>query len=350
MSTAPEPLENDAFGRPSRAVRSGWDSLDDALRARTSKGSSLTGVEATLAALQARLTAPAGPCNGIYGAAERGAHGAAERGACSQARGLVRGGVHEWFGTSAAATSTTVGATSAGATSTGAGRRSRANDPWSPPLFLLAHLAARAVADALERGTPANVLWIGRAVWPYPRALSGNVDVVESHGHGTSGLLQLTLELREASPTLTDEHSGSIEHSTLFDSSLFIDPHRKNAGETLWAIDTALRCPSVTAIVADGTGLGMAATRRLQLAAAQADALVLLARPPCEIGEVSAATTRWAVTREADPNESTSEAQDAHGLSYWLRWRAELLRAKGAQMLLRGKKPTHHERRSARSR
>ncbi|MEM9382592.1 MAG: hypothetical protein AAGB93_21750 [Planctomycetota bacterium] len=247
--------QSEVFGRPSRAVRCGWDTVDGAM------------------------------------------------GAESGSPGLVRGGVHEWLGV----------------------RESAGSDPaWTPPLFLLAHVARCAVRDAVERSAPSSVVWIGRRVWPYPRALTGGVEVAEEDrfgpgsdpGNAEGGELGLRLALRESADAFT------AEGGDLFSRSLFVDP--PDAALRLWAIDTALRCGGVTAVVADGSRLGMAATRRLQLAAASADTLVLTARPPSEAGEISAATTRWTVARAPNDGENAGPS-----------WSATLLRAKGAQHLRR---------------
>jgi hypothetical protein len=222
--------------------------------------------------------------------------------------GLVRGCVHEWIGTGQPAARS-------------------AQEEWSPPLLILTHVARRAVRDALGRGAPAAVVWIGRRVWPHPAVLEDRVDVVqadlEGDPAGPAGAGSLEVHLRPDEATLGDPEDGLLERSVL------VAPH--DAGLRLWAIDTALRCPGVTAVVADGSGLGMAATRRLQLSAAAAEALVLLARPPGELREVSAATTRWQVTRHA-------EEAPTGGVEGPL-WRTTLLRAKGAQRLHRSRLP-----------
>lgn len=257
--------EEQAFGRPARAVACGWPTVDGAMDAE------------------------------------------------GGAPGLVRGGVHEWFGV---------------------GRPSRTEE-WTPPLLLLTHVARRAVRDAVERGAPDTVVWIGRRVWPYPRALTDAAEVVETaRGPSDVGELDLELALQETPGERPEERAP--EGGGLFSRSLFVDP--PDASLRLWAIDTALRCGGVTAVVADGSGLGMAATRRLQLAAAAADTLVLTARPPSEVREVSAATTRWTVARS--PNAETDDA--ARGPC----WSATLLRAKGAQNLRRDRLGTAAPQRS----
>ena len=84
----------------------------------------------------------------------------------------------------------------------------------------------------------------------------------------------------------------------------------------LWAVDRAAGGPGVAVVVADGSRLDMAATRRLQLAAESGSALVLCARPPREIDHLSAATTRWRVRCASSPDKIP-------------RWDVELLRCKG---------------------
>ena len=323
----------DAFGRPSRAVPSGWETLDSTLRADergASKDEEETrvDVEAALTALLERRSLERKFSSSKGGGAARSMSTVRDAGARAHApRGFARGAVHEWFGTVSPSTGSANSKTPPQKTVTATAHG------WSPPLFLFVHLAHRATEDARQRGAPAHVVWIGRRVWPYPRALDGSAELRETKDRefrvfeennrslAAHAALEFTLELREA----TFPSDSRVANATLFERSVFVDPgrSRNSEGETLWAIDTALRSPSVTAIVADGSGLGMAATRRLQLVAADSSALVLLARPPDEVGEVSAATTRWIVERDLAWEQRP-------------RWRVKLLRAKGAQSFARG--------------
>ena len=168
-----------------------------------------------------------------------------------------------------------------------------------PPLLLLAWLAEQALV-----GAPANarVLWIGRAVWPYPPALAGPFGVRGSEA-GRRNRWSLALERTDG------------RDPRLLRASAFLDP--RGLGGRLWTIDAALRCATVAAVVADGSGLDMAATRRLQLAAEAGSALALVARPPGDERQLSAAGVRWRV--EAVPEGALPA------------WRLELLRKKGAR-------------------
>lgn len=165
-------------------------------------------------------------------------------------------GVHEWFGLDLQASR------------------------WVPPLGILLYLARRSLdgSDGGAAGCRAGVVWIGRRCWPFLLGLSPD------------------------------------DRGVLLQRSIFIDP--PDDMSRLWAIDLAARCPAVAAVVADGSRLDMAATRRLQLAAESGSALVLCARPPGEITRLSAATTRWRVRCASSADKIP-------------RWNVELLRCKG---------------------
>jgi hypothetical protein len=146
------------------------------------------------------------------------------------------------------------------------------------------------------------VLFIGRRVWPYPRRL---VVVSGPSARGGRG----------------DASSPPPGDRRLLERALFVDP--KDDGARLWAIDLALRCRAIAAVVADGSGLSMASSRRLQLAAEAGSALALLARPPNDLPRPSAAGLRLLVTRDAVATSSPSAPRP--------RWVVTLLRAKGVQ-------------------
>ncbi|MFA9476948.1 ImuA family protein [Phycisphaerales bacterium AB-hyl4] len=170
--------------------------------------------------------------------------------------GLVAGVVHEWFGGEPA------------------GPGQAADE--APPLTVLMHLARQAMGGGPRGGW---CVWVGRGCWPHP--------------HG-----------------LVDEQAAVLERC------LWVDP--PTAAFRVWAIDLAARCAGVAVVVADGSGLDMAATRRLQLAAEAGGTLVLLARPAKERVKRSAASTRWAVTPAVSDTNTP-------------RWELALWRCKGVQ-------------------
>lgn len=195
--------------------------------------------------------------------------------------GLACGAVHEWIG---------VGADGEGVAG---GRRaaSRRRD-WAPPLGLVMHLALRAIvplpsfsgscssSGAWSDGAVGGrrVVWIGPNVWPYPVALGG-------------------LSRR------------------LLESSLFLCNLR--AEDRLFAAVLVLRSRGAAAVVVDGSGFDLTATRRLQHAAESGQAVCLLLRPPWNQELLSAARTRWRVGSAASADRSRQ------------RWIVELLRCKG---------------------
>jgi len=150
---------------------------------------------------------------------------------------------------------------------------------WLPPLHLLIHLVRQAIQDA-NRSSRQSVIWIGKSCWPYGRSLVQRED------------------------------------RKLLDHSILVDP--PDDASRLWAIDLALHSSAVAAVIADGSRLDMAASRRLQLAAETGRALALLARPLREQDMLSASATRWR-------GETAASCADNP------RWIVSLLRRKGVR-------------------
>lgn len=256
--------------------------------------------------------------------------------------GLARGVVHEWLGLDGPRVAAGGGAVGGGAFRAAGGRTGAA--AWTPPLFLLAHLARRALAEAdASAGGGADgaarwILWIGRRVWPYPRTLTRGGGLVECAGalaggaHGLGGATPLegarcALELDDVARSGS---GGGVDRAVL-DRSLFVDPPDRKG--LLWAVDAALRCPTVAAVVADGSNLPLPASRRLQLAAEAGSGLCLLARPANELRQLSAAATRWHVRRGGpSPEDGPPLDSEAGELSTdpadRPRWDLELLRCR----------------------
>ncbi len=148
---------------------------------------------------------------------------------------------------------------------------------WHPPLTIMAELAWR---SCLGLRSSRRVVWIGRRCWPTFQLLTAV---------GQSARNMLT-------------------------HSLFIDP--LTDAERFWAIGQALRCPGVSAIIGDGSGMNSVSSRRLQLAAENGTVLGLLARPAWEIAEPSYAATRWQVRTNNDQSQHPS-------------WSIETIRCRG---------------------
>jgi hypothetical protein len=181
--------------------------------------------------------------------------------------GLARSAIHEWF---------------CDERGNGFVRRG-----WLPPHSLFIHFAYLAIAP--EASDVGLIIWIGRRIWPHAASL-----------------------WRAAWPGC-DDFSIAAQ---LLNRSVFINP--PDDASRVWAIDLALRSAAVKVVLADGSRLKMAESRRLQLAAERGKALALLARPGWEVAELSAAATRWRVRRT--PSSSSAP-----------RWIVELLRCKQSQ-------------------
>jgi hypothetical protein len=163
-----------------------------------------------------------------------------------------------------------------------------------PPLSVLLSIL-RASGREEPTGT---ICWVGRRCWPYPPALLGS-----------------------------DGHAGDASDLRLLRDSIYIDIGGSMSAkpDRLWAIEQAARCPAVRAVIADGSGLTMADSRRLQIAATGSRThpgiALQLVRPPGEVGELSAAKTRWRV--RASGAARSEEKIRTQG------WSVELLRCKG---------------------
>lgn len=156
-----------------------------------------------------------------------------------------------------------------------------------PPIAVCMGIAAGHSGDAgSERTARGLIVWIGRRCWPYP-------------------------------PSLVNSGAGPSGETGLLERSVYVDPPTRE--DRLWAMDVALRSPAAAVVVADARGLSMAGSRRLQLAAEAGGAIGLLARPPDERGEISAAATRWLVS--PGPPDALDPARPT--------WTLRLLRRKG---------------------
>ncbi len=79
----------------------------------------------------------------------------------------------------------------------------------------------------------------------------------------------------------------------LIERCIFIDP--PNQSDRIWTIDQTLRSGAAAAVIANGAGADMAASRRWQLAATAGGVCGLLARPPWEMHAPCLSVTRWHV-------------------------------------------------------
>jgi protein ImuA len=95
------------------------------------------------------------------------------------------------------------------------------------------------------------------------------------------------------------------------------------ARDLLWTVEEALRCPALGAVIFLGTAPGLAAARRLQLAAEAGGGLGLLLRPDHPEPPPSPAHTRWRVGALPTPGPRHTLGAP--------RWRLELFRARAGR-------------------
>lgn len=167
--------------------------------------------------------------------------------------GGLHAGVHEWYGLHEARRQEATNPRKN--ESRQQNQQSTINNRQRVPFCLLVHLAWQ----ALEANPSQWVIWVGPSCFPYPAVL------VRDSGR----------DLR------------------LLRRSLFV--RAESLADRLWVTDLSIRCGLSGAVIADGAGLDMAATRRVQLSARSRGAFVFLARPPQDLDRLSAATTRWLV-------------------------------------------------------
>jgi hypothetical protein len=230
---------------------------------RGSDDSMMSGVEEILA-FEGRFGGRVVYCGELNGREERPVSSTGWTGVDA----ALGGGLHEWFGVA-----------------TSAGNDRAFYGAWTPSLLPLVHLVKRSLC---EIGPKRRAVWIGRRCFPYGGVLVG-----------------------------ADGDRRCLE------GSIFVMADRPV--DRLWAVDLVLRCPAVGVVVADGRGIDMAATRRVQLVAKNHNVPALLARPPWEVRELSAAQTRWWVC-----SESATKGRDGSDVLN-PRWSIELLRCKGRQ-------------------
>lgn len=98
------------------------------------------------------------------------------------------------------------------------------------------------------------------------------------------------------------------------------------AADLLWAMEEALRCRGLAAVLGEAAALDLTASRRLQLAAEAGGVTGLLLRLDPRHAPAGTAVTRWRIA--AAPSEASAEDGPGVGPE---RWRVELLRCRGGR-------------------
>lgn len=177
----------------------------------------------------------------------------------------------------------------------------KSRNVWFPAADVVSRMIANTVKSASnsEGQKCPPVFWVGSKIFPSPHLLK-RVFV---------------------------EQELEWEHS-----NFFLDPESKESRHAI-ALDI-LRSSALFALVMDGSGLNLKATRQLQLAAEQSGAFCFLLRPPWEIDTASSAHTKWRVSPLPAAEASSSSVEvisgEAEGQDRQP-WKLELYKAKGAR-------------------
>ena len=213
-------------------------------------------------------------------------------------------------------------------------RRSPIGPSLGAVIHLLWQLLDRRSEPRLELAASPRILWIGRWVFPHPRALL--------RGGPRPWSASEFAKLLDNSSRSHRRLEQAFDRR-LLEASWCLDPPGGDAEARAWAIEQAVRCRGVAAVVADGRGFRMPLTRRLHLAAKSVEAageptLLILLREPGDANAISAASTRWRIS----PRSIAASKGDVD-----FGWTAALHRRRGAGALAEAIAEQHEEVRAS---
>jgi protein ImuA len=117
---------------------------------------------------------------------------------------------------------------------------------------------------------------------------------------------------------------GITQHG--LDPSLLTIVRTTRDTDVLWAMEEALRSKAFIAVLGEIKGIPMTASRRLQLAAEENDALALLLRPATQTPGLSAAVQRWRIKASSSHPRGFAATLNEPGAACW---HATLFRSRG---------------------
>lgn len=199
---------------------------------------------------------------------------------------------------------------------------------WCPPLGIAIHLAWRALACE-HPGDGRRIAWFGMGWRPEERSLLGGLR---------AGRLACASPVGSDSSQSSGCYSGAVDER-LLNASFVVDTQGHAVQDRVWAIEQAIRCPGIAAVIADGREFDESAIRRLHVAArsaaddthgAHSDAgcsgpvgtFAILLLPHDRSTRRCLADTRWRVTSDQFSDLTRTPA-----------WKVRLLRARGMQAL-----------------
>ncbi|GAA4248770.1 hypothetical protein GBZ26_22975 [Azospirillum formosense] len=150
----------------------------------------------------------------------------------------------------------------------------------------------------------------------------------EEPGAGTAFAAHLLARLASAAaPALwvvrgRDLHAAGLAAYGLT-PDLLIAVRATRDADALWAMEEALRCKRLSAVLGEVGGLDLTASRRLQLAAESSGVTGFLLQSTARRSAASAAVTRWRIAPASSWTEEPGVGEP--------RWRAELERCRGGR-------------------
>jgi len=107
------------------------------------------------------------------------------------------------------------------------------------------------------------------------------------------------------------------------DRVIFVDIQKQK--DVMWAMEEALKCGALAAVVGELTNIDFTSSRRLQLAVEQSQVTGFVLRPPIRHLNTTACVTRWKIT--SMPGEPIDNLP---GVGY-PQWKVELLRVRNGK-------------------
>lgn len=107
------------------------------------------------------------------------------------------------------------------------------------------------------------------------------------------------------------------------DRIIFLDLAKEK--DVLWAMEEALKCPAVAAVVGEMDNISFTASRRLQLAVEQSSVTGFIIRRNCRVPNTTACVSRWKIS--SLPSDSIDELP---GVGF-PKWKVELLRMRNGK-------------------
>ncbi len=112
------------------------------------------------------------------------------------------------------------------------------------------------------------------------------------------------------------------------DRFIFIDLQKEK--DVFWAMDEALKCSALSAVIGEMQEISFTGSRRLQLAVEQSQVTGFILRQNCRKPNTTACVSRWKITALPSLRKDFGMVDDMPGVGF-PRWRVELLRMRNGR-------------------